>query len=82
MRDKGSGHFRGELVDAVAEMVRDRWRPEPLPQWITCVPSHEHPTLVRDFAERLAAALGRPFAPVVVKLRRNGATCSMAPCRS
>ncbi|MCY4661651.1 MAG: DEAD/DEAH box helicase [Acidobacteria bacterium] len=71
LRDKGRGRFRDELVDAVAEMVRDRWRPEPLPQWITCVPSHEHPTLVPDFAERLAAALGRPFAPVVVKLRRN-----------
>ena len=70
-RDKGHGRFRDDLVDAVAEMVRDRWRPEPPPRWITCVPSLDHPTLVPDFAERLAATLGRPFAPVVAKVRRN-----------
>ena len=70
-RDKGRGRFGDELVDAVAGMVRDRWRPEPQPQWITCVPSHDHPTLVPGFAERLAATLGRPFAPVVAKVKRN-----------
>ena len=70
-RDKGHGRFRDDLVVAVAEMVRDRWRPEPPPQWITCVPSFDHPTLVPDFAERLAAALAWSFTPVVVKVRRN-----------
>lgn len=35
------------------------------------MPSFEHPTLVSDFAERLAAVLGWPFAPVVVKVRGN-----------
>ena len=70
-RDKVGGRFRDELVDAAAEMVRERWRPEPAPRWITCVPSYDNPTLVPDFTKRLAASLGWPFAPVVVKVRRN-----------
>jgi ATP-dependent DNA helicase RecQ len=48
--DKQRGHFRDELVDAVAEMMRDRWKPEPAPAWVTCVPSTRHPTLVPDLA--------------------------------
>ena len=69
--DKDAGRFRDELVDAAAEMVRDRWGPEPPPLWVACVPSYNHPTLVPDFADRLAAALGLRFAPVVTKVRRN-----------
>ena len=70
-RDKVAGRFRDELVDAAAEMVRDRWRPDPPPRWVACVPSYNHPTLVPDFAERLATALALPFAPVVIKMKRN-----------
>ncbi len=70
-RDKGAGRFRDELIDAAAEMVRNRWRPDPPPLWVTCVPSYDRPTLVPDFAERLATALGLPFAPVVIKVKRN-----------
>ena len=69
--DKHNGHFRDELVDAVAEMLRDRWRPDPAPTWVTCVPSRNHPTLVPDFARRLANTLGLPFLPVVTKIREN-----------
>lgn len=69
--DKHSGHFRDELVDAVVEMLRDRWQPAPSPTWVTCVPSKNHPTLVPDFAGRLAAALGLPFLPVVTKVKDN-----------
>ena len=42
--DKHTGHFRDELVEAVAEMIEQRWRPEPAPQWVTCVPSMGHPS--------------------------------------
>ena len=70
-RDKGAGRFRDELVDAAAEMVRERWRPDPPPAWVVCVPSYNHPTLVPDFAERLADALELPFAPIVTKVKRN-----------
>ena len=69
--DKYGGHFRDELVEAVAEMVQDRWQPDPPPEWITCVPSRTHRTLVPDFAQRLATALQLPFMPIVTKTRHN-----------
>lgn len=69
--DKHNGHFRDELVDAATEMIRDRWCPEPAPRWVTCIPSRTHPTLVPDFAERLANQLGLPFVPVVTKTKDN-----------
>jgi ATP-dependent DNA helicase RecQ len=69
--DKHSGRFRDELVTAVVEMLQDRWQPAPSPTWVTCVPSKNHPTLVPDFAGRLAAALGLPFLPVVTKVKDN-----------
>lgn len=69
--DKHAGHFRDELVDAVAEMLNDRWQPTPRPAWVTCVPSLNNPTLVPDFARRLADALGLPFKPVVKKVKEN-----------
>jgi len=69
--DKHAGHFRDELVEAVREMILDRWRPSPEPAWVTCVPSRNHPTLVPSYAERLAATLGLPFIPIVQKIRDN-----------
>nr|WP_295543657.1 RecQ family ATP-dependent DNA helicase [uncultured Thiohalocapsa sp.] len=69
--DKHAGHFRDALVDAMAEMIRDRWRPYPGPQWVTCVPSNNHPNLVPDFARRLADRLGFPFVDAIRKVRDN-----------
>ena len=69
--DKHAGHFRDELVGAVAEMIQQRWRPTPLPEWVTCVPSRNHPTLVLDFARRLADRLGLPFVEAITKARDN-----------
>ena len=69
--DKHSGAFRDELVGAVCEMILKRWRPEPKPAWVTCVPSLKHPTLVPGFAERLADGLNLPFKSVVAKVRDN-----------
>ncbi len=68
-KDKESGHFRDELVHAVAEMLRERWQPDPPAEWITCVPSLRCPTLVPDFAKRLAATLQLPFCDVIQKVR-------------
>ena len=70
-QDKAAGRFRDSLVAAAAEMVRNRWRPDPPPLWVTCVPSYNRPTLVPDFAERLATALALPFVPVLTKVKRN-----------
>ena len=69
--DKRQGHFRDALVGAVAEMLRDRWKPDPPPEWLTCVPSQNHPDLVPHFSRRLAKALRLPFMPIVTKTRHN-----------
>ena len=69
--DKHSGAFRDELVEAVAEMILNRWLPEPFPAWVACVPSLRHPNLVPDFAGRLAARLKLPFKNVVSKIKDN-----------
>ncbi len=64
-------HFDDALVGAAAELIRDRWSPDPQPEWVACVPSMTHPELVPDFARRLASALELPFADVVRKAREN-----------
>lgn len=69
--DKHINRFQDNLVNAVAEMVTERWRPEPRPAWVTCVPSRNHPELVPDFARRLAARLNLPFVEAVTKVRDN-----------
>ena len=58
--------FADELVAAASQMIRE-WQPQPMPDWVTCIPSRRHPYLVPDFAERLADALGLPFRAVLVK---------------
>lgn len=68
---KQVGRFGDELADAVTEMIRERWRPEPAPAWVTCIPSRNHPELVPDFSRRLAERLGLPFHAVITKLRDN-----------
>jgi ATP-dependent DNA helicase RecQ len=69
--DKHSGHFRDDLVEAVAEMLEARWNPDPAPTWLSCIPSQNHPELVPDFSRRLALRLGLPFLEVVSKIRPN-----------
>jgi ATP-dependent DNA helicase RecQ len=57
--------FGQDLVDAAAELVTVRWRPDPAPQWVTAMPSRRHPGLVGDFARTLAQRLGLPYADVL-----------------
>ena len=68
---KHAGHFGDELVEAVAEMIEERWRPDPSPQWVTCVPSLNHPDLVPNFTARLALRLQLPFCRLIEKTRAN-----------
>ena len=62
--------FADELVMACVEMITD-WNPTPAPEWVTCIPSLNHPELVPDFAQRLAEALNLPFFPCIEKVREN-----------
>src|SRR3954463_5091910 len=62
---RAAGRFDDELVAAAAETVR-AWR-APV-GWVTAIPSLRSGQLVPDFAARLAAALGLPFAPVLQRV--------------
>lgn len=66
--EKQAGRFSDDLLQACVEMIRDRWRPDPQPTWVTCVPSLRNHQLVPDFAARLAHALNLPFRPAIVKV--------------
>ena len=68
---KHDGHFSDDLVEAMVEMIVERWKPSPFPQWVCCVPSRNNPKLVPDFARRVATRLNIPFLDVVTKIKDN-----------
>lgn len=70
---KHEGHFTDDLVEAVFEMITERWSPAPFPTWVTCIPSLNHPSLVPDFARRLAEKLKLPFYPIIKKIKTTPA---------
>ena len=59
--------FSDKLVEACARMMEE-WRPDPYPDWVTAIPSRNNPTLVDDFARRLAGRLGLPYVPCLKKV--------------
>jgi ATP-dependent DNA helicase RecQ len=61
------GHFSDALVETSFKLVTQNWSPDPFPSWVTAIPSHRHPTLVSDFAIRLASRLNIPFLPVLIR---------------
>lgn len=69
--NKSNGHFNEQLVEAMLEMITQRWKPNPAPQWVCCVPSLNRPDLVPDFARRLADKLGIPFLDAICKIKDN-----------
>lgn len=68
---KQSSHIQEDLIQAFVEMIVKRWRPDPSPEWVTCVPSLRQPTLVSDFAARTAELLGLPFLEIIDKIVDN-----------
>jgi ATP-dependent DNA helicase RecQ len=62
--------YNDDLVEGCAQMIVE-WGPQPRPAWVTAVPSNRHPTLVPDFARRLAARLNLPFRPAVRKVEEH-----------
>lgn len=71
------GQFADELVTAFVEMIQ-KWNPLPKPTWVTCVPSHRHPNLVSEFANRVANQLGLPFFPIISKIKETPEQKTMA----
>ena len=66
---KGKYHdryFPDDLVDACRKLI-EKWNPQPVPEYVTCIPSQRHPDLVPDFARRLAESLHLPFKQVLIK---------------
>jgi ATP-dependent DNA helicase RecQ len=59
-----AGRFDDELVEAAAELLR-RWADASGARWITAVPSQRSGALVPDFAQRLATAVGLPYADAI-----------------
>ena len=53
--------FGRELVIGAARAIRDRWRPDPPPTWVTALPSASQPALVADLAQAIATELGLPY---------------------
>lgn len=69
--EKHAGRFGDDLVNAVCDMIGNRWHPKPFPAWVTCVPSLSHRELVPQFAQKVAAKLGLPFKRAITKVRQN-----------
>ena len=63
-------YFDDALVLGAFDMIQ-RWQLQPVPTWVTCVPSLNRPELVPNFAQRLAEKLGLPFMPIVGKIRQT-----------
>lgn len=62
--------FNDDLIEGCFEMIQD-WKPDPFPEWLTCVPSLNHPELVPDFALRLSERMELPFVRCIIKTRNN-----------
>jgi ATP-dependent DNA helicase RecQ len=60
------GHFEDTLVEASADLIADRWAPDPTPTWVTSIPSSTRPALVRDFAVALAGRLGLEYHDALI----------------
>jgi len=65
------GPFSDKLVGAARELIMERWQPDPMPRWVTCVPSRRRPNLVPDFARRLADAMNLPFVACVRQVNEH-----------
>lgn len=63
--------FDPKLADACVKMINERWQPNPMPTWVTYVPSQNYPNLVKDFAELVAQKLGLECVEAVVKVNQT-----------
>ena len=57
----GVGRFPDGLVVAATRAIRDQWRPDVPPEWVTSIPSQTAGGLLTGFATALAEELGLPY---------------------
>jgi ATP-dependent DNA helicase RecQ len=57
----GVGRLPDGLVVAAIRAIRDQWRPDVPPAWVTSIPSRIAGPLLDGFARSLAAELGLPY---------------------
>lgn len=62
------GYFSDDLVEAAEHLIRSLWQPDPFPVWVTAIPSSRRPSLVPDFARRLAKKLQLPFIEALLRI--------------
>ncbi|MBA2380668.1 MAG: RecQ family ATP-dependent DNA helicase [Chloroflexi bacterium] len=65
-RDVGRGRvgdtgYSSALVGASITAIRDSWRPDPAPGWVTAIPSRGGLSRVTALAREIAVGLGLPF---------------------
>ena len=62
----GVGRLPDGLVVAATRAIRDQWRPDVPPEWVTSIPSRTAGPLLDGFARSLAAELGLPYVPCLM----------------
>lgn len=65
------GRFDEVLVEAAADLVKNRWKPCPFPKWVTCIPSNRNTSLVPDFTRKVAERLGLHYSDCVTKVHEH-----------
>lgn len=68
---KRANHFDNKLVHTMYDLIENQWKPDPMPTWITCVPSLRKKTLVKNFALELAVLLNIPFVDCIRKIKET-----------
>ena len=76
-RAQHDGHIDNELLDAATAFVTS-WSPEPVPTWVTWVPSLRNPTLTAELARLLAERLSLPAVEAITKFRETKPQRQMA----
>jgi ATP-dependent DNA helicase RecQ len=69
------GGYADTLVVAAVRAIRDQWRPEPSPEWVTAVPSRH--ARVGAFAAAIAAQLGLPYVDALTSVAEGSSQKAM-----
>lgn len=66
---KSNHSFSLDVIDASLNLIQNKWKPDPPPQWVTFIPSSRRNDLIKSFAKSLATGLKLPFYDVVKQIK-------------